>query len=365
MLSYAPISTVKKCLGFAFLNLVDDSNCEIKTMRNNFINYFIYNFSPWNAKNSRGIVFSGGSEANEASLYLSRTKTKNIVVASNLSHTSIANGCQKLKLKLISLDVNPRTFLVDEAQILKTILKYRSKISLIIITAGTTQLGSKEDIGYSKKLIALCQKYKIRIHVDGAYGAIVMRLINNYSKWLDEKSISSVTIDPHKFLGIMGCGLLLFRGKSISQNCPEAIYYQGKNTFWGTTRSSLAVAVGLEIIKNNKNYFQKQALTCLKKAKGIESTLGKQGINLINPVNSGIVPIKAKNQRHAKLLINLIGNKGFKLSPIAIKGKDYGIYGLRITVTPRPIFLNLSKKIIAGLCQAITQSFQSIKPRNP
>jgi len=62
----------------------------------------------------KGYILNSGSDCNEIAMVLSRRlNNKNTVVCSNLSHSSIKNRAAKIGMKVISLDVNPKTFKIN------------------------------------------------------------------------------------------------------------------------------------------------------------------------------------------------------------------------------------------------------------
>jgi glutamate/tyrosine decarboxylase-like PLP-dependent enzyme len=93
----------------------------------------------------------------------------------------------------------------------------------IVATAGTTSSGAIDDI---LQIHELCRRYKIWLHVDGAYGAAV--LFSNQHRNLVHgiEQADSVTFDPHKWLAMpFSSGLVLTRHpevleRTFSVACP-------------------------------------------------------------------------------------------------------------------------------------------------
>ncbi|PYX28511.1 MAG: hypothetical protein DMG80_16475, partial [Acidobacteria bacterium] len=83
----------------------------------------------------------------------------------------------------------------------------------IVATAGTTSSGAIDDI---QQLHAVCRRYNIWLHVDGAYGAAVLFSNRHRNLICGIEHADSITFDPHKWLAMcFSSGLLLTRHPEI------------------------------------------------------------------------------------------------------------------------------------------------------
>ena len=91
------------------------------------------------------------------------------------------------------------------------------KVGTIVVTAGTTGLGTVDDI---RAAVALRERYGVRIHVDAAYGGF-FTLLDDLVPVESFRAIAgadSVVVDPHKHgLQPYGCGAILFRDPGVGR----------------------------------------------------------------------------------------------------------------------------------------------------
>lgn len=340
MIGYCSSKTIKEQLRFALRNLADASDMEVIQMQEDLINFMSKEVVRMPAGGGHGIILNSGSEANEIGILMAREATKKkIVIASNLCHASIDNTCKKLGLKLVKIDVDENTFKVRAAQLTEVINKHHANIALINVTYGTTKLGSGEDVEYTKELEMLVRKHNIRIHIDAAYGGMILSLLDkldNNNPWKQSKGFESMTVDTHKFVGILGCGLLLLADDSGKDHLgKDPIYFEGNYSSLGTTRSALALAtalatskdLGISGLRSLAEKAHKDAVAVGEKIKNMDGTL-------VYTIESGVVPIRLKNEKQVREIIVSLNKLGFKVSPIIIQFKKSTIYGIRIVVTP-------------------------------
>ena len=109
--------------------MVDVNDPEIQPLKNALVNFVTQKVFLLPDKWS-GIVLSGGSEANEIALLLAKRKTKrNIVITTNLGHSSIANAAIKLGLKIITVDVDPKNFQASIKKVRQVLSANKEKIA--------------------------------------------------------------------------------------------------------------------------------------------------------------------------------------------------------------------------------------------
>ena len=91
-------------------------------------------------------------------------------------------------------------------------------VGTIVVTAGTTGLGTVDDI---RAAVALRERYGVRIHVDAAYGGF-FTLLDDLVPVESFRAIAeadSVVVDPHKHgLQPYGCGAILFRDPGVGRH---------------------------------------------------------------------------------------------------------------------------------------------------
>ena len=175
-----------------------------------------------------GTFTSGGSEANFSALALALAKhfpraiedgiasivAQPVFYASAEAHHSLDKSAGLLGLGRRSLrrvPVNGRIQL-DPQLLVESIerdIADGHRPFCVVATAGTTNSGAIDDI---QALADICQKYRLWLHLDGAYGAAV--IFSNKHRGLVSgiDRADSVTIDPHKWLAMpFAAGVILTR----------------------------------------------------------------------------------------------------------------------------------------------------------
>lgn len=341
MIGFCSIRTIKQQAKFALRNLADASDQEVIDMEQKFIDFVSREVVKMPAKKRHGIVLGSGSEANEIAILLARELTKRkIVIASNICHSSIDNTCKKLGLKLVKVDVNKLNYKVASSNLEKVIKKYADDIALINVTYGTTKFGTGEDIEHTREIERLIQKYKIRIHVDAAYGGFILNLLdenNEKNIWKKSQGFGSMTVDPHKFVGVLGCGLLLLVDKPSNGHLgTNPVYFEGNYSSLGTTRSAFAMATAvLTCSELGIEGLKRLAKKCHKDAKVINAKILELGMQTFTNIESGVIPIRLETESQLNTLVASLYDQGFKVSPIIVNFENSNpVYGIRIVVTP-------------------------------
>jgi glutamate/tyrosine decarboxylase-like PLP-dependent enzyme len=152
-----------------------------------------------------GHLTSSGTIANLEALWVARQlhPDKAIAFATD-AHYTHSRMCAVLGVEGIATD--------DLSEAVRS-----GRVGTIVVTAGTTGLGTVDDIGQA---VALREEYGVRVHVDAAYGGF-FTLLDELVPVASFRAIAeadSVVIDPHKHgLQPYGCGAVLFRDPGVGR----------------------------------------------------------------------------------------------------------------------------------------------------
>ena len=175
-----------------------------------------------------GTFTTGGNEANFSGLALAlATKFPHViedgvaaiggqpaVYASEEAHHSLDKsagllGIGRKALRRVPVD---RRIQLDPQALEKTIaadLHSGKKPFCVVATAGTTNSGALDDM---VTLAAICERYKLWLHVDGAYGGAAILSDRHRDLLRGIERADSITIDPHKWMAVpLAAGLILTR----------------------------------------------------------------------------------------------------------------------------------------------------------
>jgi glutamate/tyrosine decarboxylase-like PLP-dependent enzyme len=167
-----------------------------------------------------GHLTSSGTIANLEALWVARElhPDKAIAFATD-AHYTHSRMCAVLGVEGIATD--------DLSEAVRS-----GRVGTIVVTAGTTGLGTVDDI---ERAIALREEFGVRVHVDAAYGGF-FTLLDELVPVAQFRAIAgadSVVVDPHKHgLQPYGCGAVLFRdpgvGRLYKHDSPYTYFTSGE-----------------------------------------------------------------------------------------------------------------------------------------
>src|SRR5262249_12084549 len=199
----------------------------------------------WNTRFD-GTFTSGGNEANFSALAMALAShfpraiedgvaaigAKPVLYASLEAHHSLDKSSGLLGLgrkALRRIPVNAQIQLAPvklEAQITQD--KSAGLIPFCVVaTAGTTNSGAIDDL---PALADVCARYKLWLHVDGAYGAAAIFSDHHRNLIRGIERADSITIDPHKWLAMpFAAGVILTsRPETLQQAFATTVPYMPK-----------------------------------------------------------------------------------------------------------------------------------------
>ena len=171
-----------------------------------------------------GDVTSGGSQATLTALCVARDASG--IKPRDYANTCVYLGehthhCSKKALDILFAgDLQIRyvpsiNYVMDHAWLanqIETDMKNGLKPWLIVATAGSTNLGLVDPISL---ISTLARKYKIWLHVDGAYGGFFKLCPETSAMFSGLAEADSVVLDPHKGMFLpYGCGAVIFKDGS-------------------------------------------------------------------------------------------------------------------------------------------------------
>uniref|UniRef100_A0A8C5SD55 Glutamate decarboxylase 2 n=1 Tax=Laticauda laticaudata TaxID=8630 RepID=A0A8C5SD55_LATLA len=182
----------------------------------------------WPGGSGDGIFSPGGAISNMYAMLIARFKMfpevkekgmaaipRLVAFTSEHSHFSVKKGAAALGIGTDSV-----WSLYDLPEKKKLISAEGFVPFLVSATAGTTVYGAFDPL---ITIADICKKYKIWMHVDGAWGGGL--LMSRKHKWKlngIERYANSVTWNPHKMMGVpLQCSALLVREEGLMQSCNQ------------------------------------------------------------------------------------------------------------------------------------------------
>jgi glutamate/tyrosine decarboxylase-like PLP-dependent enzyme len=164
-----------------------------------------------------GHLTGGGTMANFEALWIARElRPGRAIAASAQAHYTHARLSSVLGVPFVSIPIDARGRMDIKA--LEDELK-RGQVGTVVVTLGTTAAGAVDPL---PQILALRDRFDVRVHVDAAYGGyftLASNLETDARRAFERISdADSIVIDPHKHgLQPYGCGCVLFGDPSVGR----------------------------------------------------------------------------------------------------------------------------------------------------
>lgn len=303
------------------------------------------------------LILSGGTEANRAAMHLAMKKSRKVkVISSSLSHSSVSSSAKQLGASLISVEARPELgFQMESSELRRAIEENSEDIAMLHLTAGQTDLGIVEKL--DPEIALLCKRLGIWIHVDAAYGGFNIGLLpqdlessNQLNSLIHSESVNSITVDPHKFVGPYGVGMLLLPGCNPESMGAEFSYFENNaKTLEPSTFPAFNVAVAVKEIEfRGREGLMKLAANNSATAHSLKHKLHSYGVRLIMPNNiTSMVQVELESESQTREVVSLLKNEGIFVASINIKGSDYELNGIRLVIRPDTRYDNSTLQMVA------------------
>ena len=190
---------------------------------------------------SGGVAASGGTLSNLMALVTARRSRglqscpEAVVIASADAHVSLAKslavmGLPPEALQLIAVDGSGCLQVDDLHDRLEALQASGRPVIAVVATAGTTVRGAVDPLG---AMAALCQRFGVWLHVDGAIGAVFALAEGHRHRVEGLAAADSITLNPQKLLGITKTSslLLLAQPQALSEVFQTGLPYMEPS--WG------------------------------------------------------------------------------------------------------------------------------------
>ena len=248
-------------------------------------------------KNASGFIVSCGTEANLMALLAAKDMAKNShpeVVLPESAHFSFTKICSLMNLKPVYARLDS-AFRVTPSEVEGCI----SKNTIAIVgTAGTAELGAVDPIDELSK-IAL--KYRVFLHVDAAFGGLVIPFLSEPKPFFDFslEGVKSITVDPHK-MGMVAipAGGIFFKDTQTLDNIRTKTPYltdKEQYTFIGTRTGAAAASAWAVFNTLGIEGYRKIVAECIENTKMVAQGIKRAGFDLLVEPTMNIVAFKGQD----------------------------------------------------------------------
>ncbi|MCW4003401.1 MAG: tyrosine decarboxylase MfnA [Candidatus Bathyarchaeota archaeon] len=250
-------------------------------------------------KSAVGFVVSGGTEANLMALLVARNSA-NVkepeVVLPQSAHFSFTKICSMLNLKPVYAKLDA-SFGVAPSEVEKCLSE---RTVAIVGTAGTAELGVIDPVD---KLSEIALRHNVWLHVDAAFGGLVIPFLNKTKPQFDFAldAVESITVDPHKMgmAAIPAGGILFRKAKALDALKVETPYLTDKfqYTFVGTRTGASAASAWAVFKLLGFEGFQKIIKGCMATTKLFADGLKTGGFKLVVEPPLNIIAFQSENTK--------------------------------------------------------------------
>ena len=195
--------------------LAEELSPSLSDLEHSICNWFASKLGFGNS--SGGIAASGGSLNNLNALVAARinsgldSDSQATFIISEQAHVSFDKcakimGLNETNIKKIKTDIKGQMDIESLESTLKKCHFDGKKVFAVVATYGTTFRGAIDPID---KIINICKKYGIWLHVDASIGGVFKVFGNRINCSYDLSLVDSITINPQKILGITKASSLL------------------------------------------------------------------------------------------------------------------------------------------------------------
>jgi len=252
-----------------------------------------------NNKGATGFLVSGGTEANLMALLAARNMKKvkePEVVLAESAHFSFSKICNLLNIEPVYADLDS-SFRVVPVEVEN---KITENTVAIVGTAGTAELGIIDPID---KLSNIARKHDIWLHVDAAFGGLIVPFLAQPRMPFDFSlaGVKSITVDPHKMgMAAIPTGGILFKDKTpLNFIKTQTPYLTEKNqyTFVGTRTGASAASAWAVFKLLGIDGFKKTVTTCIENSQLIAKGLRRLGFKLVVEPELNLLAFKSENTK--------------------------------------------------------------------
>lgn len=261
-----------------------------------------------------GYISPGGTEANIVGCWIGRNAHPNkssAIICSHLAHYSISKAANILGigikaerdgsgLHILGTDVSGHILLDLFEKKLEELAKKKVFNIIIIGNAGTTMLGSIDNIPAMSEIIEKIRKRFLKsnfhFHIDAAFGGFVIPFLDNLPKiGFSNKNVDSVTIDVHKMgFAPYGSGMILARRGLFEHVKSFAPYIPGNDyTLCGSRSGAMALSCWAAMRKIGKKGYAQYAKKFFRTTQEIQTKLKKSDLETF-PSDINIIAVKGK-----------------------------------------------------------------------
>ncbi|KAK7391273.1 hypothetical protein VNO78_19687 [Psophocarpus tetragonolobus] len=251
--------------------------------------------SLWEIKKNEywGYVTTGGTESNLHGILVGREQLPNgILYTSQESHYSIFKISKMYRMQCVKVSTLVSGE-IDCVNLKSLLLENKGKPAIINLNIGTTMTGAIDDLDLVIQTLKECgfTEDRFYIHCDGALFGMMLPFVKQAPKITFKKSIGSVTISGHKFLGCpIPCGVVITRLEYINALSKDIEIIASRDaTITGSRSGHAPIFIWYALKKKGLIGLQNEVQQCIMNSHYLKNRLHDVGIGVMLNEFSNIV----------------------------------------------------------------------------
>ncbi|WP_165975363.1 histidine decarboxylase [Actinomadura rubrisoli] len=163
-----------------------------------------------------GYITNGGTESNIFGVRLGiRRYPDAVFYASADAHYSVDKFAALFSMDVTKVDVGADGGMDIEA-LADACRRHPGRPAVVLATVGTTMTGAADDVAAIRPALRRAGVERLHLHVDGAFGGLIVPFIDGYGPWAFDAGADSVAVSGHKMIGLpVPSGIVLARREQL------------------------------------------------------------------------------------------------------------------------------------------------------
>ncbi|XP_055822132.1 histidine decarboxylase-like [Solanum dulcamara] len=229
-----------------------------------------------------GYSTNGGTEGTLHGLLVGELLSSGILYASSDSHYSVFKAARMYRMELETINTLVNGEIVYE-NLRSKLLVNKNKPAIININIGTTFKGAIDDLDLVIQILGDCGYSSDRyyIHCDAALCGLILPYIRHEKTITFKKSIGSISVSGHKFLGCpMPCGIQITRKRYVSSLSDIEYIASIDTAIMGGRNGLTAIFLWYSLSMKGHAALQQDSIMCIENARYLKDRLLKVGISV-------------------------------------------------------------------------------------
>ncbi|MFC9975595.1 histidine decarboxylase [Spirillospora sp. NPDC127200] len=246
-----------------------------------------------------GYVSSCGTESNIFGVHLGMRRYPDAVFYTSAdAHYSVDKIAWLLNLEIVKIEVDGGGAM-DLDALAEQCLARRDRPAVVQATVGTTMTGAADPVAAIRPRLARSGITDVHLHVDAAFGGLIVPFIPDYGPWAFDAGADSLAISGHKMIGLpVPAGIALARREHLRQVRSHVSQIDIDDfTLMGSRDGLGPLMLWWELRRLGRQGLERRARRCLEVADYAERRLAERGADPQRPPHSVVISFRRPSDK--------------------------------------------------------------------